>query len=495
MKTPSLTTDDENVKKNGRADDGGDKSKLKAKVEEDPDSVPIFATPGATPPKDWLSPEETIKRKEARGNLPVEFADVSKAAYYIKGSVRETSCTHSPGLSELTGCNIYVKDEYKQFTGSFKERGARNALMQLSAEQKKLGVIAASAGNHALALSYHGGLLDIPVTVIMPVNAPLVKVNKCRKLGANVVLHGDHIGVAKDHALSSAQYQGLQYINGYDDPAIIAGAGTTGLEIVHQVPDVEVVVIPVGGAGLIAGMALAIKTLRPDVQVIGVEPEYCASYTEALKAGKPTGVTVFPTLGDGLAVPVVGPHSFEVAKHFVDKVVTVSEKYLALAVLRCLEHEKAVVEGGGAAGLAALLPGGPLDIPELKGKKVAVPLCGGNIDVTMLGRVIERGLAADRRLVRFTATISDRPGGLAKLVTAISEHDASIMDISHERAWLHTSVTQVVNKVVVEVTGEEHEMRLKKALEAKGYPLVWDVGSEYKDTVGEGSSPPGIGTR
>jgi len=203
------------------------------------------------------------------------------------------------------------------------------------------------------------------------------------------------------------------------------------------------VVIPVGGAGLIAGMALAIKTLRPNAQVIGVEPEYCPSYTEALKLGRPTQVVVSPTLGDGLAVPMVGPHSFEVAKHYVDKVVTVSEKYLALAVLRCLEHEKAVVEGGGAAGLAALLPGGPLDIPELKGKKVVVPLCGGNIDVNMLGRVIERGLAADRRLIRFSATVSDRPGGLKRLVTVISDNDASIMDISHERAWLHTSVSQV----------------------------------------------------
>lgn len=462
--------------------------KIDDKVLKSTQDIKDLDTPsGATPPKDWLSKESVEALREKRGELPVQFEDVSKASYYIRGSVRRTSCELSPGLSELTGCQLYVKDEYKQFTGSFKERGARNALMQLDDAQRKQGVIAASAGNHALALSYHGGLLGIPVTVIMPKTAPLVKVEKCRKLGANVVLFGAHIGEAKDHALSSAEYVGQQYINGYDDPAIIAGAGTCGLEIVEQVPDVDVVVIPVGGAGLIAGMALAIKTLHPNIQVIGVEPDNCASYTKALASGKPDAVAVSPTLGDGLAVPMVGPHSFEVARKYVDRVVTVSEKYLALAILRCLEHEKAVVEGGGAAGLAALLPGGPLDIPELKGKKIVVPLCGGNIDITMLGRVIERGLAADRRLVRFAATVSDRPGGLAQLVAAIAAEGASIMDITHERAWLHTSVDQVINKVVVEVTGADHELRLKKGLEAKGYPLTWDLGAEYKD----GQSGPG----
>jgi len=373
-----------------------------------PEGIPT----GATPPKDWLQPEAAKALLDSRGTLPVQFQDVSKAAFFIRGAVRHTSCELSTGLSELTGCEIYVKEEYKQFTGSFKERGARNALMLLDEKQKVKGVIAASAGNHALALSYHGGLMGIPVTVIMPTTAPLVKVNRCRKLGANVVLQGAHIGEAKDHALSSEEYKGLQYINGYDDPAIVAGAGTCGLEILEQVKDVDAVVIPVGGAGLIAGMSLAIKALKPNCTVYGVEPEYCASYTRALEVGSPEAVAVSPTLGDGLAVPSVGPHAFAVARNYVDKVVTVSEKYLALAILRCLEHEKAVVEGGGAAGLAALLPGGPLDIPELKGKKVVVPLCGGNIDITTLGRVIERGLAADRRLVRFAVTVSDRPGGL-----------------------------------------------------------------------------------
>ena len=218
-------------------------------------------------------------------------------------------------------------------------------------------------------------------------------------------------------------------------------------------------------------MSLAIKALKPNCTVYGVEPEYCASYTRALEVGSPEAVAVSPTLGDGLAVPSVGPHAFAVARNYVDKVVTVSEKYLALAILRCLEHEKAVVEGGGAAGLAALLPGGPLDIPELKGKKVVVPLCGGNIDITTLGRVIERGLAADRRLVRFAVTVSDRPGGLAKLVTLIAEQGASVMDIVHERAWLHTSVDQVGSVEEGGHGGRERE-RLGRRWVLKRVPML-----------------------
>mmetsp|Transcript_12128 Transcript_12128/g.28567 ORF Transcript_12128/g.28567 Transcript_12128/m.28567 type:complete len:555 (+) Transcript_12128:199-1863(+) len=427
---------------------------------------------GAIPSKNWLG----VKREGVR-DIPVTFDDVCKAAYKIKDAVVYTSTKRNSGLSTITGTELYLKSEYKQYTGSFKERGARNALMQLPEAQKKKGVIAASAGNHALALCYHGGLLGIPVTVIMPTIAPLTKVEKCRQLGANVVLYGKHILEAKEHALEDERYAGLQYINGYDDPAIVAGAGSIGLEILEQVPDVDVVVVPVGGAGLIAGVALAIKSLRPEVQIIGVETETCASFSAALKAGKPSPAVTTPTLADGLAVPTVGPHSFEVAKHFVDKCVLVSEKQVAISILRLLEHEKAVIEGGGAVGVAALLPGGPLDIPELKGKKIVTPLCGGNIDITVLGRVIERGLAADRRLVRFAVTVSDRPGGLAAMVSTISGAGASVWDITHERAWMHTSVDQVVNTVVCEVTGPEHEQKLKKALSDAGYPLLWDLGN------------------
>lgn len=273
--------------------------------------------------------------------------------------------------------------------------------------------------------------------------------------------------------------EGLSYINGYDDPPILAGAGTIGIEIIDDVPDVDAVVVPVGGAGLIAGVSCAVKTLKPDTLVYGVEPEFAASYIAALEAGKPVPFDVKPTLGDGLAVPLVGPHAFEVARHYVDECVTTTEKEISLAILRLIENEKMVVEGGGASGLAALLPGGSLDRPDLKGKNIVVPLCGGNIDTTTLGRVLERGLAADHRLVNFEAVVSDRPGGIAKLTQTLFEEGASIKDIYHERAWLYTSIDQVKVKCVVELQGKEHAMRLKKALLDKGYPLHWDIKDEY----------------
>jgi len=267
----------------------------------------------------------------------------------------------------------------------------------------------------------------------------------------------------------------LHYINGYDDPPILAGAGTMGIEIVQDVPHLDAVVVPVGGAGLVAGLACAIKTLKPHATVVGVEPEFCASYTAALQAGRPVPVPVTPTLADGLAVPSVGPHAFSVAQAYVDECVLTTEKYISLAVLRLLENEKIVVEGGGATGLAALLPGGALDRPDFKNKTVVVPLCGGNIDTTVLGRVLERGLAADKRLANFCATVSDRPGGISKLTELLCSEGASIKDIYHERAWLFSSVDQVQVKCVVELQGSEHGKRVHNAMLAKGYPVVWNT--------------------
>ena len=310
--------------------------------------------------------------------LPISFADISRAEVAIRGGVKRTSCELSPFLSELVGANVYFKNEFQQFTGSFKERGARNAIMALKKKTPSLkGVIAASAGNHALALAYHGRNLGVPATVVMPTVAPLAKVDKCRKFGARVIIMGQHIGEAKEFAETLVKKEGISYINGYDDPPILAGAGTIGMEIIDDVPDVDIVVVPIGGAGLIAGISCAVKTLKPDTKVIGVEPKYCASYTAALEAGQPVPARFTPTLADGLAVPVVGSNAFEVARHYVDEVVLASEKCISLAVLRLLEAEKIVVEGGGATGLAALLPGGSLDRTDLKGKNIVVPLCGG----------------------------------------------------------------------------------------------------------------------
>lgn len=296
-----------------------------------------------------------------------------------------------------------------------------------------------------------------------------------QKFGARIIIEGQHIGESKTYAETLVSSENLSYVNGYDDPSILAGAGTVGIEIVDDVPDVDAVVVPVGGAGLIAGVSCAVKTLKPECQVWGVEPEFAASYTAALDAGKPVPFDVTPTLADGLAVPVVGPHAFEVARHYVDECVTCNEKEISLAVLRLIENEKMVVEGGGAAGLAALLPGGKLDIETLKGKNIVVPLCGGNIDTTTLGRVLDRGMAADSRLINFEAEVSDRPGGIANLAQLLYREGASIKDIYHERAWLYTSIDQVRVKCVVELQGKDHAKRLKKALLDAGYPLIWKL--------------------
>lgn len=398
--------------------------------------------------------------------MPVTFHDIQEAAKRIAGHVIQSPCPRSIPLSEATGLKIFCKLEYLQRTGSFKERGARNALLLLSEEQMKRGVIAASAGNHALGLSYHGQLLGIPVTVVMPRFAPLMKVMNCRRLGATVVLHGSDLAEARLRADEIAAEKSLRYINGYDDPAIIAGQGTLGLEIAEQVPDVDAVIVPIGGGGLIAGVALAVKALKPRVQIIGVEPERAASFTAAMQAGRPVKVEVKPTLADGLSVPQVGENAFRIARSRVDRTVLVGEHAIALAILRLLELEKAVVEGAGAAPLAACLAG---LVPELKGKNVALPLCGGNIDTPILGRVLERGLASDGRLYQFRATISDRPGGLARFAGLIAEAGASIIEISHDRAFASDDITTVNVHCIVETRDADHIRIVHERLDQEGF--------------------------
>lgn len=398
---------------------------------------------------------------------PLSFRDIEAAAARIQGAVVNTPCQSSIPLSEETGLQVYCKMENLQRTGSFKERGARNALLTLAPEQKDRGVIAASAGNHALGLSYHGQLLGIPVTVIMPRFAPLTKVTNCRRFGAEVILHGNSFSEARARADEIAAEKSLTYINGYDDPAIIAGQGTMGIEIVAQVPDLDAIIIPVGGAGLIAGVATAIRHLKPNVMIIGVEPDRCASFTAAVKNGSPVQTESRPTLADGLAVTKVGRNAFETARPLVDKVLLVNEHHLALAILRLLELEKSVVEGAGAAGLAACLAG---LVPHLKGKKVVLPLCGGNIDSSTLGRILERGLAHDGRLCRLTVTISDRPGGLARFATILAEEGGSIREIDHDRAFASDDISTVVVHCVIETRDQAHIASIKDRLKEEGFP-------------------------
>jgi threonine dehydratase len=395
----------------------------------------------------------------------ITFKEIEAARERIAGAVFCSPCPHSIPLSEVTGMQIFCKLDNSQRTGSFKERGARNALAQLSADQKKRGVIAASAGNHAQALAYQGKLLGIPSTVVMPQYAPLIKITNCQKLGANVVLQGKDFAEAKAHAHEIAAQKGLAYIDGYDDPAIIAGQGTMGIEIIDQVKDIDAVVVPVGGAGLLAGVSLAIKTLLPKTKIIAVEAENVASFSAALKAGEPKKIALQPTLADGLAIPQVGANAFAIAREHVDQVVTVSEEQIAIAILRLIELEKTVVEGAAATPLAAALSG---KLSDLAGKRVVLLLCGGNIDPNILSRVIERGLVADGRLSRFTAVISDRPGGLADLTRKIAATGASIKQVVHDRAFASSDVSTVSVLCTVETRNHEHLAQLRAELKANG---------------------------
>ena len=397
------------------------------------------------------------------------LADIEAARERIAGGIYVSPCVESIPLSQLTGAHVFCKLDYLQRTGSFKERGARNALLLLTDEQRKRGVIAASAGNHAQGVAYHGSLLGIPVTVVMPKFAALIKVTNCRHLGANVILHGADLGEARVRAEEIAQSQGLTFIHPFDNTNVMAGQGTMALEILDQTPDVEAIVVPVGGGGLLAGIGTVFKALRPQVHVVGVEPDHAACLTAARAAGHPVTVALSPTLADGLAVPLLGKLPFAVLERVVDQVVTVDEAHIALAILRLIELEKSVVEGGGAAPLAAFLAG---KLDNLKGRKVVLTLCGGNIDLTMLGRVIEVGLVADGRVSRFTVSISDRPGGLARLAELIASTGASIQEIVHDRAFSGPDLSAVRVVCVVETTGHAHVTELHATLAAAGMQVV-----------------------
>lgn len=399
----------------------------------------------------------------------ISLRDIQEARQRIAGGIYGSPCPESVSLSEICGARIYCKLEYLQRTGSFKERGARNALLLLHQTQRELGVIAASAGNHALALAYHGGLLGIPVTVVMPRFAPLIKVSSCRRLAARVILHGENFDAARVHAEKLAHEENLTYVQGFDDAAIIAGQGIVGLEILDQVSELDAIVLPVGGGGLVAGAALAVKSLSPQVKIIGVEAENAAGLTAALRTGKPTRVEVKPTLADGLAVGKIGELSFDIARRYVDDVVTVTENDLALAVYRLVELEKCVVEGSGAACLAAFLSG---RLTGFAGKRVVLVLSGGNIDLMHLDRVIQTGMVADGRLCRFTAVISDRPGGLANLTDLIASAGASVREISHDRAFSGPDVTLVRVSCVVETTDARHVEVLLENIRKAGVQIL-----------------------
>lgn len=395
------------------------------------------------------------------------FEEIYAAKSRIASGILHTPCDASPILSQIYGANIYAKKEFLQETGSFKERGARNALLLLTPEQRAKGVVAASAGNHALALAFHGQLLGIKVRVVMPTVAPLVKQERCRQFGAEIELYGSNIGEAKEKADEYVESEGMTYVHGFDGIDVIAGAGTLGIEILESVPQADAIIVPIGGAGLIAGLSLAAKSIKPGIEIIGVEPDYCASFQAAQKNGAPIKIKVNETLGDGLAVPCVGENAFALANKLVDRVVTINEKQMAIAILRLLEIEKGVVEGAGATPLAALISG---QLNDLKGKNVVLVLCGGNIDPSMLGRVINYGLRCDWRLVRFRAEISDRPGGLEKLTRLIAESQASVSDVKHERTFSKPNFSRVSVECIIQTRDRTHADSVLQSLRANDIP-------------------------
>jgi len=399
----------------------------------------------------------------------ITLDDVLAARERIRGGIYESPCVESIPLSQLTGARVWCKLDYLQRTGSFKERGARNALLKLPEVQRSRGVVAASAGNHALGVAYHGSLLGIPVTVVMPRFAPLIKVTNCRALGATVILHGDDVGHAREQAVELAAERGLAFVHPFDNADVVAGQGTMALEILEQTPGVEAVIVPVGGGGLIAGIGTVMKARAPYVEVVGVEPEAAASLAAALAAGTPVTVPLSPTLADGLAVSRVGEIPFASDRRVVDRVVTVDEASIALAILRLIELEKSVVEGAGATPLAAFIAG---KLRHLEGRTVVLTLCGGNIDTNMLGRVLDIGLVADGRLSRFTVSVLDRPGGLARLTSVIAATGASIHELAHDRAFSGPNVSEVRVICVVETTGTDHVRALHGALREAGFTIV-----------------------
>jgi threonine dehydratase len=350
-------------------------------------------------------------------------------------------------------------------TGSFKERGALNKLLSLSAEERSRGVIAASAGNHAQAVAFHARRLNIPATIIMPENAPLIKVKNTESFGAETVLYGACYDDALAHAKELADESGFTMIHGFDDMDIMAGQGTIGLELLDQIPDLGCVIIPIGGGGLISGIAAVIKTVRPKVRIIGVQSANCPSMIDALAADHPFRIDATPTIADGIAVRQVGAQCLEIVEDCVDEMVTVSEDAIAQAVLVLLEDEKIVAEGAGAVGVAALQQG---QITGLEGARVALVLSGGNIDVNRLSRIIDKGLVKDGRLALVRVQVQDVPGELARLLEEVAKARVNILEIEHHRAFSNLQIGVTLIDLILECRGHEQVRELMESLKAHG---------------------------
>lgn len=395
----------------------------------------------------------------------ITIADIQAARERLGQAIYHTPCPHSVTLSKLCGPQIYCKLENLQMTGSFKERGALNKLMQLTDAEKAAGVIAASAGNHAQGVAYHATRLGIRSVIVMPKPTPLIKVSNTRDLGGEVVLRGTNYDEAFAHASELAQQHGYTFVHAFDDDAIIAGQGTIGLELLDEAVKFDAVVVPIGGGGMISGIAVALKTMRPSIRIIGVEPVYVPSMKAAVEQGHVVEVAGQPTIADGLAVKRAGERPLAIVQRYVDEIVTVTEGEISSAILKMLEIEKTVVEGGGAAGLAALLF---KKVAGLEGKNVAVIICGGNIDPNLLSKIIERGLAKDGRLVRVRTIVRDRPGELARICQHVAAVGGNILEVEHNRAFSDLEVGGVEIDLTLETRGREQIEQLLQVFREDG---------------------------
>jgi threonine dehydratase len=395
----------------------------------------------------------------------ITFSDIVQARKRIGSQVYLSPCAYSETISRMAGNRVFFKLENLQMTGSFKERGALNRLLTLTKDEAKRGIIAASAGNHGMALAFHSQRLGIPSTIVMPAHAPLVKASWVQRYGARTRMHGMDYDSAFDEAERMSREEKLVFVHAFDDPWVVAGQGTLGMELYEQNPELDAVVVPVGGGGLIAGVALALKELGPGIRVIGVQTEQVPAMRAALDKGEIVCLPTATTIADGIAVRAVGEIPFQIVKKYVDEMVTVSEGEIANAVLLLLEIEKTVTEGAAAAPLAALLN----RKIAINGKNVALIVSGGNIDVNLISRIIEKGLIQDGRLTRLSIILPDRPGTLARLTQCIGNEGANILQIEHVRGFGEMAIGETEVGFILETTGWDQIRRLHEAIRREGF--------------------------
>jgi threonine dehydratase len=394
--------------------------------------------------------------------------DIQAARERLAGELVTTPCTPSEVFGEMFGGRAWFKFENLQRTGSFKERGALNRILAVPADERARGVIAASAGNHAQGVAFHASRLGLRATIVMPERTPLIKVANTERLGGRVVLHGRSYDEAMEEALRIQADEGSTLIHPFDDPAVVAGQGTIGLELLEQCPEMDVLVVSIGGGGLISGIAMAVKAAKPGVRVVGVEARNMAAALESRRRGCVTTIEPGETIADGIAVRRIGDLTFELIERYVDEIVAVPEEEIASAVLLLLEREKTVAEPAAAAVVAAAVGG---HVADLAGRNVVMVLSGGNIDVNLLSRIIDRGLVNDGRLANLNVRLQDRPGSLAALTALVAQKGGNVLRLDHRRAAEGLWLTEAEVEITLEMRGRAHVQELVESLRAAGYQV------------------------